>query len=221
MKNLITGRTVFRGLLSGLILGLGTAFVWPSPASAHSLEALEKKLNKREKYTQIVHREAPGFTLKDADGKKVELSDFRGKVVVLNFVYTNCPDVCPLHSEKIASVQVSINLTPMKGLVQFITITTDPKRDTAKAMKAYGAAHGFDPVNWVYLTSGVDQPAATRTLAERYGLKFTQSKDDYQMHGIVTHLIDKSGNLRARYHGLKFDETNMIVHINALTNDSH
>lgn len=221
MKNLITGRAGLRGLLSGLILGLGTAFVWPSPASAHSLEDFEKKLNKREKYAQIVRDKAPGFTLKDADGNKVELSDFHGKVVVLNFVYTNCPDVCPLHSEKIASVQVSINQTPMKGLVQFITITTDPKRDTAKAMKAYGAAHGFDPVNWVYLTSGVDQPAATRTLAERYGLKFTQSKDDYQMHAIVTHLIDKSGNLRARYHGLKFDETNMIVHINALTNDSH
>jgi len=161
------------------------------------------------------------FTLINQDGVTVTQDDFRGKAMLVYFGYAYCPDVCPLHSEKIASVQVSINQTPMKGLVQFITITTDPKRDTAKAMKAYGAAHGFDPVNWVYLTSGVDQPAATRTLAERYGLKFTQSKDDYQMHAIVTHLIDKSGNLRARYHGLKFDETNMIVHINALTNDSH
>ncbi len=41
------------------------------------------------------------------------------------------------------------------------------------------------------------------------------------MHGVVTHLINKSGHLRARYHGLKFDETNMIVHINALTNGNH
>ena len=41
------------------------------------------------------------------------------------------------------------------------------------------------------------------------------------MHGMVAHLIDKGGNLRARYHGLKFNEANMIVHLNALTNDYH
>ncbi len=58
-------------------------------------------------------------------------------------------------------------------------------------------------------------------MAERYGLKFTLGKDGYQRHGVVTHLIDKSGNLRTRYHGLKFNRTNMIVHINALANDTH
>ncbi len=46
-------------------------------------------------------------------------------------------------------------------------------------------------------------------------------KEGYQLHGVVTHLIAKSGNLRARYHGLEFNRTNMIVHINALTNDTH
>ncbi len=58
-------------------------------------------------------------------------------------------------------------------------------------------------------------------MAERYGLRFTLGKEGYQLHGVVTHLIDKSGNLRARYHGLKFNRTNIIVHINALTNDTH
>ncbi len=46
-------------------------------------------------------------------------------------------------------------------------------------------------------------------------------KDAFRMHGVVAHPIDESGNLRTRYHGLKFNETNMIVHINALTNDDH
>ena len=41
------------------------------------------------------------------------------------------------------------------------------------------------------------------------------------MHGIVTMIIDKSGNLRAKYHGLKFNKTTMILHINAFTNDNH
>ena len=211
----------FRGLLPGLILGLGTVLAWPSPASAHSLEDLEGKLLKRERYVQIVHDKAPGFALRDGDGNKAGLSDYRGKVVVLSFVYTHCPDVCPLHSEKVASIQEAINRTPMKGLVQFVTITTDPERDTPAIMKTYGPEHGLDPANWVFLTSGADRPAATRDLAKRYGLKFKLLEGAYQLHAVVTFLIDKSGNLRGKYFGLKFHQTNMIIHINALSNDSH
>ena len=191
------------------------------PAEAHSLKDLEDRLLDRERYVQVVDRPAPEFTLRDSDGRVVRLADFRGKVVVLNFIYTSCPDVCPLHSEAIASIQEAVNGTPMKDVLQFISITTDPERDTPAVMKSYGPAHGLDSANWVVLTSGSDNSSATRKLAERYGLKFTLGKEGYQLHGVVTHLIDKSGNLRARYHGLKFNRTNMIVHINALTNDTH
>ncbi len=195
--------------------------VGSASATAHSLKHLEDKLLKRERYVQILNNKAPEFTLRDTDGNQVRLSDFAGKVVVLNFVYTKCLDVCPLHSEAIAAVQKSINPTPMKELVQFITITTDPEVDTMAVMKSYGPAHGLDPVNWDFLTSAPDKLAETKELAWRYGLKFTQTPDGYQMHGVVTHIIDKSGHLRAKYHGLKFGETNMILHINALTNDNH
>jgi protein SCO1/2 len=204
-----------------LFLGLMLVLAGVASAAAHSLKDLEGQLLKRERYVQMMSKKAPEFALQDTNGRRIRLSDFAGKVVVLNFVFTNCPDVCPLHSEAIASIQEAINPTPMKDVVQFVTITTDPERDTPVVMQAYGSTHGLDPINWVFLTSGTDESEATRELAGRYGLKFTPSKDGYQMHGIVTHLIDKSGNLRARYHGLKFNETNMIVHINALTNDNH
>jgi protein SCO1/2 len=204
-----------------LFLGLMLVLAGVASAAAHSLKDLEGQLLKRERYVQMMSKKAPEFALQDTNGRRIRLSDFAGKVVVLNFVYTNCPDVCPLHSEAIASIQEAINPTPMKDVVQFVTIMTDPERDTPVVMQAYGSTHGLDPINWVFLTSGTDESEATRELAGRYGLKFTPSKDGYQMHGIVTHLIDKSGNLRARYHSLKFNETNMIIHINALTNDNH
>jgi protein SCO1/2 len=204
-----------------LVLGLIVLSAGAGPAAAHSLKDLEGKLLKRERYVQMMSKKAPGFTLKDAAGNPVSLSDFAGKVVVLYFVYTQCIDVCPLHSEVIASIQEAINPTPMKDLVQFVSITTDPKRDTPAIMKSYGADHGLKSANWTFLTSGPNKLEATRQLANRYGLKFTQMEGDYLMHGVVTHLIDKSGNLRARYHGLKFNETNLIVHINALSNDTH
>ncbi len=209
-----------KGLVAVLV-GLALVSTVRLPALAHSLEELEKELLERESYLEIVDRPAPDFTLQDAEGRAVGLADFRGKVVVLWFIYASCPDFCPLQSEKLAQVQEMANGTPMRDLVQFIAVTTDPERDTPDVLKGYGPAHGLDPVNWVFLTGGAERPAATRELAERYGLKFTPTENGYQMHGVVTHLIDKSGNLRGRYHGLKFEPVNFIVHLNALTNDDH
>lgn len=207
--------------LGATLLGLALVSTVRSPALAHSLEEVEDQLLERETYVEIVERPAPDFTLQDADGRAVGLADFRGKVVVLWFIYASCPDFCPLQSEKIAEIQEMANGTPMRDLVQFIAVTTDPERDTPDVLRRYGPAHGLDPFNWVFLTGGPERPAATRELALRYGLKFTPTEDGYQMHGVVTHLIDKSGNLRGRYFALKFEPVNFILHLNALTNDDH
>jgi len=193
----------------------------PAPASAHSLKELEDQLTAREPYIQVVNRPAPDFALLDADGHATSLKDLRGKVVVLYFIYASCPDVCPLLSEKIADIQQQINTTPMRDIVEFVAVTTDPERDTPDVLRGYGPAHGLDPANWRFLTSGVDHPTATRELAEAYGLEFTPMGGGTQMHGLVTHVIDKSGNLRARFHGLKFKDISLILYVNALSNDTH
>jgi protein SCO1/2 len=110
----------------------------------------------------------------------------------------------------------------MRELVQFVTITTDPKHDTPEVMREYGPAHGLDPVNWMFLTSGLDRPEdATRKLAERFGHTFTATEDGYQIHGVVTHVIDREGLWRANFHGLEFEPTNLVVYVNALANDVH
>jgi protein SCO1/2 len=151
----------------------------------------------------------------------VRLADLRGKVVVLFFIYTNCPDVCPLQAEALAVVQREVNRMAMGDLVAFVAVTTDPERDTADVLRSYGAQHGLEPANFLFLTSDVERPTATRELAADYGLTFDEAEGGVQVHGVVTHLIDKSGHLRARYHGLKFDPSTMILHLNALANDDH
>ena len=190
-----------------------------TPALAHSLEEVGNDLHSREKYFQPVDSATSDFKLQDANGAAVRWSDFRGKVVVLNFIYTNCTDECPLHAERIAQIQAMVNQTPMKSVVAFATITTDPKRDNGKVLRDYGAAHGLDPVNWVFLTAAPDQPDdVTRNLAKAYGLEFTQTADGVEMHGVVTHVIDQDGRLRARFHGLDFEPTNLVIFVNALVN---
>jgi protein SCO1/2 len=190
-----------------------------SMVAAHSLDELEAQLGDREKYFQPINKEAPDFVLRDAEGRPVSLADLRGKVVVLHFIYTNCPDVCPLHAERVAEIQAMVNQTPMRELVQFVTITTDPEHDTPEVMRTYGPAHGLDPVNWLFLTSGSDRAEdTTRNLAERFGHTFTRTEEGYQMHGVVTHLIDLDGRWQANFHGLEFEPTNLVIYINALTN---
>ncbi|MDQ6437728.1 SCO family protein [Mesorhizobium sp. LHD-90] len=190
-------------------------------ARAHSLDEVETMLAGQEQYFQVVERPAPDFTLRTADGLVARLADFRGKAIVLNFIYTSCPDVCPLHAEAIAEVQRLVDDTPMKERVAFISVTTDPTNDTPEAMREYGPTHGLDPANWTFLTTTSDEAEdATRALAKAYGHKFEKTDDGYQMHGIVTHVIDRQGVWKANFHGLRFDPVNLVTFVNALTNDT-
>ncbi|WP_246506348.1 SCO family protein [Mesorhizobium silamurunense] len=207
-------------LLLGLIALTALAVGFVHGARAHSLDDIDAMLQSDEKYFQPIDKPVPDFTLRAADGRIVRPADLIGKVVVPHFIYTSCPDVCPLHAEKVAEVQKMVNSTPMKDRVVFISITTDPRKDTPDALKAYGPTHGLDPVNWLFLTTAPDQPEdATRKLAEAFGHKFTLTDDGYQMHGIVTHVIDREGRWRANFHGLNFQPINLVTFVNALTNN--
>ncbi len=214
------GRNLEVRRVSGFGLALLAVVAAVSTAAAHSLTRLESELRDREKYFQAMGEAAPDFELLDADGGTLRLDDLRGQVIVLNFIYATCPDVCPLHAERIAEVQAMVNQTPMKQQVRFISITTDPETDTPRAMRNYGPAHGLDPANWVFLTSGPERSVATRRLAERYGLRFDKTDDGSQIHAVVTHVIDREGRWRAKFHGLGFDPANLVVFVNALVNEA-
>lgn len=204
----------------GWILAFATAAALASTARAHSLEELQAKLLEDEKYFQLVDKPAPEFTLQDANGKVFRLADFRGKVVVLHFIYASCPDVCPLHADRIAEIQKMVDRTPMKRMVQFISISTDPEHDTPEILRGYGPAHGLDDANWMFLTTLPDQPTdLTRKLVEAYGHKFARAENGELAHGVITHVIDKEGRWRANFHGLDFASVNLVQFVNALTND--
>jgi len=194
----------------------------PLPAVAnHPGHKLDETMKGRERFFQPIDKPAAPFTLRDADGKPVALADFHGKVVVLYFVYASCTDVCPLHSEKIAEVQAKVNQTAMKNLVRFVAVTTDPGQDTPEVLSAYGPTHGLDAASWTFLTIAAGEGEdATRKLAQAYGHKFTPTPGGQQVHGVVTHVIDRAGRWRANFHGLKFSAINLLQYINGLTNEA-
>lgn len=191
-------------------------------AWAHSLDELQSDLMRREPYVAFepgVGTPFPSFRLTDADGKTVESGDLRGKVVMLDFIYASCTDVCPLQSERVARVQKNVAAGHMADRVRFVGITVDPERDTPAVRKAYAEPHGLDPSNWMFLAAPTGEEA--RALAAKVGLKVVPEKDGSFSHPVVTYVIDDDGKLRARFFGLKFDPLNVVVYINALVNDPH
>ena len=202
------------------LLAVLAVFLIITPVRAdHPGANLDKVIHDKEKYFQKVDKPAPTFDLVNGDGGQISLSDYSDKILVLHFVYTSCPDVCPLQAEKIQDIQTMINLSPMKEVVQFVTITTDPETDTPDVLKTYGEEHALDPVNWTFMTTAPGQEEdTTRKLAGAFGHKFVKSDDGYQVHGVVTHVIDRGGRWAGNFHSLKFNSVNMVLYINGLIN---
>jgi protein SCO1 len=83
---------------------------------------------------------APALTLRNYTGKPVDLSTLRGKAVLVTFVYTHCPDVCPLMVSKLAAAERQLG--PEARHLQIVAVTVDPKNDTQRAVTQFLAARG-------------------------------------------------------------------------------
>jgi protein SCO1/2 len=137
-------------------------------------------------------REAPDFSVRGSDGAALTLSHYRGKVVVLGFGYTSCPNVCPATLAVLA--QAHQRLGPLAAQVQVIYLTVDPERDNADRLKQYLAA--FDPT-FVGGTGTAAQMAAVRSSYGVTAEKVGSSKDYGVAHSSFVYLITRDGKLRA------------------------
>ncbi len=141
---------------------------------------------------------ALGFELPDQNGQKRTLADFKGKVVVVFFGYTQCPDFCPTTLSE--WVQVKQALAGKGDLLQAVFITLDPERDTPELLKAYMA--NFDASFLALVPPLQDLPALAKSFKIYYKKVASSSGDSYTMdHSAGTYVYDTSGRLRlyARY----------------------
>ena len=138
-------------------------------------------------------RQAPEFSLEGSDGRALNLSRFKGKVVLLGFGFTWCPSVCPTTLATLAQTRRKLGSAAAAD-VQIVYITVDPERDKAERMKEYLAA--FDPT-FVGGTGTVERLAGVRKDYGVFAEKKGQGKDYQVAHSSFTYLIDRSGRLRA------------------------
>ena len=126
------------------------------------------------------------FSLTDHTGKRRTLEDFRGKVVVMFFGYTHCPDVCPTTLQQISDVLAALGPKADRLKVAFVSV--DPERDTPASLKTYLSS--FDP-RIVGLTGSPEQVAATVKTFRAYAKKVPGSSGDYTMeHTALVYLMD-------------------------------
>lgn len=143
---------------------------------------------------------APDFDLTDQFGDSFKLGDLDGKVVLMDFIYTNCPGPCPILSRNLVSVQRSL-APPMQARVWFVSVTLDPARDTPEVLRAYAEKHSMDLENWSLLTGAPELVAA---VVQSYGVGSVRAADGVTIdHRIATFLIDPKGRIAKRYLGLE------------------
>ena len=133
------------------------------------------------------------LVLPDADGRERSLAEFKGKVVVVFFGFTQCPDVCPTTMAELAQVKRALGADGER--VQGIFVTVDPERDTAEVLKAYLA--NFDP-GFVAMRGTPEQiKAAAREFKVFYAKVPGKSEGSYTIdHTAGSYIFDPAGRVR-------------------------
>jgi protein SCO1/2 len=139
---------------------------------------------------------ARDIPLPDHNGQQRSLKDFRGKVVVVFFGYTQCPDVCPTTMQEMAEVKKLLG--PDGDRLQSLFVTVDPDRDTPEMLKAYMG--NFDP-SFLALRGTPEQTAAVAKDFKIYFKKNDgQTPTSYTMdHSAGSYIYDTQGRLRVYY----------------------
>lgn len=134
-----------------------------------------------------------GFELADHTGKRRTLADFRGKVVLLFFGFTHCPDACPTALAQMA--QTMEKLGPDGAKVQGLFVTVDPKRDTAEVLGKYVPA--FNPTFLGLRGSGEETAAAAAEFKIFYAAQAPDASGSYTVdHSAGIYALDRAGRLR-------------------------
>jgi protein SCO1 len=136
---------------------------------------------------------AKGFALNDHTGKPVTLDTYKGKVVVLFFGFTHCPDVCPTTMAEMSAVMKELGADADK--VQVLFATLDPERDTRELLSQY--VPGFDP-RFVGLYGTPEQTVATTKEFKMFYQKVPgKTADSYTIdHLAGSYVFDKQGRIR-------------------------
>ena len=140
----------------------------------------------------------PEFTMVSQDGESFTAANFSGSTTVLDFIFTRCPDVCPVMTSQMAALQRTLPPSPFGGPpLQLVSVSVDPAHDTPPVLRAYAAKYGAELSQWAFLTG---TEAGVTAFSEGLAQALVRIPEDTDVPNI-THsqrllLIDTSGHIR-------------------------
>ena len=161
---------------------------------------------------RVVNIPVPDFALRDQEGKTFHFASQRGEVVLITFIFTTCPDVCPLLTANFAAIQRDLDRQNIADY-RLLSITTDPERDTPPVLKAYASRFKAQTERWSFLTGD------RRDLAKiwkAFGLNVVKNQSGQIQHTTFTTIVDRQGNRRVDYYGDKWRDADVLADIQRL-----
>jgi protein SCO1/2 len=152
---------------------------------------------------------APDFTLTTHADRTLRLSDLKGQVLVVSFIFTTCNGTCPATTHRLAQVQQALKDRGVgtDGGVRFLSVTLDPARDTPAVLRRYMQLYDIDDAGWIFLTGAPDQ---VRRVWEDWGM-WARPADNAQLdHPSRVYLVDRRGRVREIYN-LGFIKTPWVL----------
>jgi len=188
--------------------------IWPderadAAAIAAQADALRQDtlIRGRSAYREVGEA-MPDFALYDQTGAVVQSTRFRGKRIMLNFIYTRCPvaTMCPASTAKMMQVQKAAREAGVKNL-ELVSITLDPDYDTPGVLREYASIRGIDTSNFSFLTG---PERAIKDLLTQFGV-IADFKDNLVNHTLATLLIDEHGRIVHRADGSAWDPRDFVA----------
>jgi protein SCO1/2 len=162
------------------------------------------------------------FPLISQDSTRINFpQDFKGKPFLLGFIFTNCPDVCPLTSHNFQLVQEEAKNEGINK-VNFVLISFDPDRDKPSVLKEYSGLRNIDESNFKLLTGDKDTIKALMKKMQVVAVPGDTSKTPdgeliyFYIHTDRAFLIDKDNRIRTEYRGSKLDISQVVKDLKAL-----
>jgi protein SCO1/2 len=141
----------------------------------------------------------PDFTLVNQSGRRISLADYRGKVLVITFIYTRCPlpDYCPLMSSNFAEIDRALGSEPaLYNKIHLLSVSFDARYDTPAVLRSYGAAYTeryadekFD--HWEFASGSEEE---IKAITKFFGLQYSENSDQI-VHSLVTAVITPAGKV--------------------------
>ncbi|MDM0110488.1 SCO family protein [Variovorax sp. J22R24] len=148
---------------------------------------------------------APQFALVSSMGPRVALTDLRGKVLLVTFVFTTCSTSCPILVAKLAEIGRAMG-SEFGARYAFVAITVDPLNDTPARLRAYASSFGADVPGWYFLTGA---PKGIDDVVRGFGSYAKFAEAGGVDHLFLTSLVDRAGMMRVQYMGTNFDSREM------------